>query len=680
MRELPFREVHLDFHTSPDIASVGSLFDPEEFADTLVAAHVDSISCFARCHHGMIYYQSKLNPERVHPGLAGRDLLREQIEACHKRGIRVPIYTTVQWDQLTSREHPEWNIRTEDGAIEGQQYYDAGFYYGLCVNTGYRDFLKAHTREILETLPTDGLFFDIVGIRDCSCEACRAGMLKKGLRPHLKDDRIAYAKALMGEFMTDMSAFVRGIKPDCDIFYNASTIGPDQSPYAGAFSHFELESLPSGGWGYQNFPLVMRYARNFGKDCLSHTGKFHTSWGDFHSFKNKAALEFECFHMLALGAKCLIGDQLEPSGRLSPEVYKLIGSVYESVEEKEPWCSGVKALSDIGVLDPAEFRLRHALEPDSSLVGAGRMLQEGAQQFDVLDSRSDFSKYRAIVLPDTIPVSPELDAKLSRYLESGGSVVASFESGLSPRGDRYAFSAAGVELKAEQSRDLRGELVRGRMYEHNDYADYIVPRGVIGKGLPETEHVMYMRGLEVEAAPGSEVLADAVMPYFDRDYRHFCSHRQAPSSGRRGYAAVVRRGRVVYFAHPIFRQYDENAPLWCKTLFMNALDALMPDRLLRHSGPSGLIASLNEQVGKKRLVAHFLYYVPERRSRSIDIVEDVVPLYKLRASIRLDGRKVRGLSLAPKGGALRYELAGGRIEFEVPEILGHQMVCIDLED
>ena len=65
-----------------------------------------------------------------------------------------------------------------------------------------------------------------------------------------------------------------------------------------------------------HFRLTARYARNLGIDCVSHTGKFHTSWGDFHSFKNKAALEFECFRMLALNCKCEIGDQLHPSGKI----------------------------------------------------------------------------------------------------------------------------------------------------------------------------------------------------------------------------------------------------------------------------------------------------------------------------------------------------------------------------
>jgi hypothetical protein len=53
-----FRQVHLDFHTSGLIDSVAAEFDPEEFAATLERAHVDSVTCFARCHHGWIYYDT----------------------------------------------------------------------------------------------------------------------------------------------------------------------------------------------------------------------------------------------------------------------------------------------------------------------------------------------------------------------------------------------------------------------------------------------------------------------------------------------------------------------------------------------------------------------------------------------------------------------------------------------
>src|SRR5690606_33230398 len=114
-----------------------------------------------RCHHGYLYYDSKAMPERRHPHLK-RNLLAEQIEACHRRSIRVPIYTTVQWDAYTAHEHPEWLAQTGDGRIMGSKPFEPGFYRTLLVQSPYRDFLFAHVREILETFDVDGLFFDIV--------------------------------------------------------------------------------------------------------------------------------------------------------------------------------------------------------------------------------------------------------------------------------------------------------------------------------------------------------------------------------------------------------------------------------------------------------------------------------------------------------------------------------------
>lgn len=115
MSKIRYRQVHLDFHTSEYIPDIAADFDKDEFAKTLEEAHVDSITCFARCHHGWLYYPSKKFPELIHPGLKNKNFLLEQIEACHKRGIKVPVYTTAQWDGRIMREHPEWLAVDENG-------------------------------------------------------------------------------------------------------------------------------------------------------------------------------------------------------------------------------------------------------------------------------------------------------------------------------------------------------------------------------------------------------------------------------------------------------------------------------------------------------------------------------------------------------------------------------------
>jgi hypothetical protein len=220
--------------------------------------------------------------------------------------------------------------------------------------------------------------------------------------------------------MHEMTEFVHALSPDSTVFYNAGHIGPAHRAVADAYTHWELESLPSGFWGYQHFPLTMRYARNLGLDSVSHTGKFHTAWGDFQSFKNPAALQFECFRMIAMNGKCEIGDQLPPNGVLEPAVYELIGRVYASVEEKEPWCRGGKAVSEIGVFTPEAFRARLTAIADPACAAQPASLTKLATNSRSSMISSDLSPFSVLILPDTIPVSPEFGAKLQAYLDNGG--------------------------------------------------------------------------------------------------------------------------------------------------------------------------------------------------------------------------------------------------------------------
>jgi hypothetical protein len=673
--DLRFRQIHLDFHTSKLIQGIGSQFDPEEFAATLEKARVDSITCFARCHHGWIYYDTKINPERRHPHLV-TNLLKEQIEACHARAIRVPIYTTVQWDHYTASRHPDWLTMDEKGCIVGTPPFEAGFYRELCLNSPYIEtFLKPHVQEILETLPTDGLFLDIVRPVACACRHCREKMEAEGMEPSDARARRQFGLLTVNRFKQDMTRFVRQFNAECSIFYNAGHVGTRHRPVASAYTHFELESLPSGGWGYLHFPLAMRYARTLGLDCLGMTGKFHTSWGDFHSFKNEAALQYECFRMLALGAQCSIGDQLHPLGRIDRHVYELVESVYSQVEKKEPWCRKARPVTEIGVLTPEEFHGAEIGGLPPALMGITRMLEESAHQFDIVDSASDLARFKVVVLPDAIPVSAELADKLQAYLDGGGALLASFEAGMNGEKTAFTLQALGVRLKSEGPRDLNGELVRGKIYDRADYVEYVLPQGALGKGLAETEVALYIRGMDVEAEPDAEVLMSKVLPYFDRTYQHFCSHRQTPSSGQAGGPAVVKNGRVIYFANPIFSEYNAVAPRWEKQLVLNALALLLPEPLVRHTGPSTLQVTVNEQAADKRWVVHLLHYIPERRSQTIDIIEDVIPLDDIDISVRVPGT-VTGVVCVPEATSLTYRQVGDRVEFTLPRLVGHQMITL----
>lgn len=659
--EIPYRQVHLDFHTSEFVPDVAAEFDPEVFGDTLERAHVDSITCFGRCHHGWLYYPSKKFPELVHPNLKDKSLLIHQIDACHKRGIRVPIYTTVQWDKRVMEGHPEWLCRDENGAfIDTQHVPEPHFYYHICINSGYREFFKEHLIDMIQVVgpeKVDGIFMDILFHLDCCCDSCMKKMKQRGVDVTDKAERLKFSRQSLDEFKEEITALIHSMVPDATVFYNASNYAPVYKNSFKDYSHLEIESLPSGGWGYDHFPAISRYARMFGKETIGMTGKFHTYWGDFHSLKNRAALEFECFQMLAMGAGCSIGDQLHPSGKLSKGAYDLIGDVYASVEKKEPFCRHVKPRTEIGVLNPVEFypKTSHDISVSPSLIGCVRILQEESYQFDVIDSDMDFSRYQVVILPDCIYGNEALEKKLTDYMKKGGHVLGSYESCLNKDGSSSIY---GVRYQQESPFSR----------------EFVMPNDTIGKELPKEEFVMYLRGLDVEP-DGAEVLMDKIEPYFERGGEKFCSHQHAPSSGKVGHPEVLRCGNAVYISHPVFRCYRKNAARWCKLIVRDALDLLLEDKLVSHDGPSTLITTLNRQEEENRDVLHLLHYITEKRSEDIYTIEDVIPLYALNLRVKTDC-PVRDVSLALSGKSLDFTEEDGAIRFFVPKISGHEMICI----
>lgn len=665
------RHIHLDFHTSPLIEGIGRDFDPDDFADTLDKARVTSINCFARCHHGHLYYQSKAFPERIHPHLERPNLLPDQIEACHRRGIRAPIYITVQWDKITADAHPEWLLRDEELKPYGRSLFDPmrGFYDRLDVShPGFVGFLKEHVKEIFSLMPVDGLWWDIVVPYFSYDPRWLSEMDNAGLDVHNPDHRTKYARQVIADFERTMTDYVRALPEytgDCTIFYNSGHLGLRHRDNTKTYSHFEIESLPGGGWGYMHFPSSQRYGRGIGHPTLGMTGKFHSSWGDFHGYKNEASLEFEVFNMLALGAVCCVGDQLSPHGVLDPTTYELIGGVFSQLEAKEPWCAESVAVTDVAVMNPEEFQRSEGVFHDQEEgvdgrtdFGAVRMLQELGQQFDLIDTTRDFSAYRLIILPDMIPVDTQLANKLHAYVGAGGSLILSHRSGLTPAGDAFA------------DPDLLGIDYIG---DAEFTPDFFRPGPALLDGLADTRYVMAQRAIEVKPASDAEVIARTERPFFNRTWNAFCSHQYAPTSGDFVYPSAVRKGSVIYLAHPVFRMYDHEACRWVKRLVSNSIALLLSQTLVSHNGPSSLIVTLNDQPRESRYAMHLQHYIPERRGDKFDTVEDVIPLHDLVLTVR-PPRKVKSVKLVPEGGALDYQTADDALSFTVPRLYGHQIV------
>ena len=656
---LPTRQIHLDFHTGPAIPDVGTKFDPREFARTMKQAHVNSVTVFAKCHHGHLYYNTK-HPAR-HPSLkANLDLLREQVDALHREGIRAPIYISVQCDEYAAGMHPEWIARNPDGTTVGakplQNPYPNFNWQILDMSSPYQDYLAEQTEEVLSRFkPVDGLFFDMCWDQPSVSKYALAGMAKAGLDPASAADRAIYAHQVSLSYMKRLHRMVKSASPEGTVYFNSRPLAnlAEELPY---LAQVEIEALPTGSWGYLYFPKNVRFVRTFNRPYMGMTARFHKSWADFGGLKPYAALEYETSQMMASGACCSIGDQMHPRGILDKAAYDLIGRVYQRVEEREPWLTDAKAVTQIGVLRTLSKQYNEAAPTDD---GITRMLMQLKHQFDILSTPSRLSDYRLVILPDSETVDEPLARKLRAYVKAGGKLLLTGTSGLS----------SDLKSAALPEMGIRPEGL-------SPFATTYIRIGKeIGEGVPETDHVMYERGVRVVPGRGTRMLASVVEPYFDRAWDHFSSHCQTPSDKVSRFAAATINGSVAYISYPVFAAFGRHGNAAYRQLVDNIIDLLLPDPLIRLDAPTSTEASVMRQG--KRTIVHLLQYCPERRANSgLDLVEDIVPLYDVAVSLSLKQAPKR-VYMAPEIEELEFEYQDGRCLVFVPEVAGHAMIVFE---
>ena len=651
----PLRTIHLDFHTGPQVPDVGKDFNPQQFAQTFKEAGVDSVTVFAKCHHGHLYYNTT-HPAR-HPSLlADLDLLGEQVKALHSVGIRAPIYISIQCDEFAANTHPEWIALTPElqHVKRGNSAYQAGWQI-LDMSSPYQDYVAEQIDEVIRKfLPLDGLFLDMCWDQPSSSKWAIDGMKKKGLDPREEIDRSSYARLVAYEYMERFRDMLenaqKGYAP-AGVWFNSR---PKTNLHVEKkfLRHVEIEALPTGGWGYAYFPYVSRFVRPLGLPTLSQTGRFHKSWGDNGGLKPPAALKYECAQILSQGISLGIGDLLHPRGVPHKETYALIGSVYRYIATCQPFVQGASLLSEVALVVNPDL----GDDPGPAGLGAVRALQQLRQQFDVVPPDTDFSPYRLVIVPETTRIDESLKSGLQTYLKEGGALIVSGPAALNENG-QSTLPEAGIET-------------HGALPSHT----FLRPGEEIKRGLPEFDFVMYEPGFRMTPAAGSCSLVQVVEPYFQRSYDRFSGHEYTPPDRVSPYSAVVQNGRVITCAVPLLEAFGKHATVAYRQILGNCINRLLPNPLLRDNGPVHLEATVMRQGGTT--IVHLISFLPSRQAENLDIVHDPFPLVDMQLSVRLDRAPTR-LTLQPAGKVQPFTYSDGYAHTQVTLLDGHAMLVVE---
>lgn len=651
------RQVHLDFHTSPDIPGIGSRFSKENFQQALKTGNLDSITVFAKCHHGLCYYPTDIGIP--HPQL-DFDLTGAMIDAAHEIGVRAPIYITAGWSDEEAKANPHWRAVGKDGKYLTTASFDPSAapnhpkgecaWQTLCLNDGndYTRYLYELTEEICRRYEkVDGLFFDICIIHDaCYCEACQAGMRAMGLNPESEADAKRYFILKRHAFMEKCAEILKRYHPDATIFFNSG--GADQ--YKGwahdCQTHFEMEDLPTAWGGYDKLPLRAKFFGATGKPYIGMTGKFHLTWGEFGGFKTGDALKYEISTMALYGAGASIGDHMHPDGEMELQTYENIGVAYRYLEKIAPYCYGGESTANIGVV------LSGNSQSDE---GISNILVENQLDYELVKD-NDFAPFDTVVIPGGVVLEPAGVEALKSYLASGGKLVL--------------MADALVKDGAFQL-DLGFAYQGGAEYDC-DYLSCLEPQ----PELPNAPTLCYLPGHRVDAGAG-EVLAEITTPYFSRTYGHFCGHRNTPhEKDAPRLPAIVRQGNVVYLAHDLPRQYLQFGCLYHKRYFLYALNLVYGGATVRAEGlgAQGRITMIY-QPEKNRFCINMNYASPVRRGAA-EIIEDILTVYDIRLTAKTEKQPVRVFQPL-SGETLDFTWEEGTVRFTVPKLHCHTTVVVE---
>jgi len=656
----PWRKVHLDFHNSQHVARVGDKFDANEFGDTLARANVDSIVVFAKDMHGYFYYPSNFGP--VHPGLK-IDLLGAQVEACRKRGIAVYAYYCTTWDNYLAEHHPEWLVFKRDRTTYLPKFDETPGWTALCIaQEGFVKLVEAHTQEFVSRYQIDGAWFDmpfpIAG--ECFCEECLAQLRARGKDPLDRRAQREHKQELEIQLLRRLHAAVRKARPGCQVDFN------NQAAYGLAarkpwMDNIDLEALPSAAqWGYYFFPLVTRYARSVGLTTYGMTGRFKASWADFGGLKLPAQLDVECASIAANAARCDIGDQMPPSGRLDPAVYHVIGKSYSRIKALEPYLEGAAPVTEAALLVRG---LPIERVGGDALFGWVKLLTECRVQFDVLEPEADWERYRLIVLPDGLTVDEALSRRLIAHVSRGGGLLVSNTAGLISNAqvgwlDPFGFTFAGPSPFKPA---------------------YMVPKVPFTGDIPAYEFALYEGALQWRTSGAAEIVAQLGEPAFQRSPERYTSHAQSPFDHETEYAAIATSGRMALFGFPLGSSYYSHGYWVYRSALKHALRQVLPRPLVMSNAPVSAEISLNYQAGgRPRYLAHIVNWSANRGTPRHPVFhEEPVPLtgVTLRLNVPIKGGTARAVV---KGENLPVRSVEGGAEVAVPPVTVHEIVVFEI--
>ena len=429
-------------------------------------------------------------------GKTNEDYLRRYLPEAKKRGLRVVIHFDVHhYNKQFAAQHPDWMQRNEDGSKP--TIYDTGL--SPCMNSPYRDWVFQVLRD-LAAYPIDGVFFDgpIFFPDSCYCDYCRKkwaaqhpGVPMPSKKQHTGEGfarLVDFQSHSVADFLRDANRTLKQINPELVLYMNSGVRGANWPSGRMNRVLIQEEDILGSEGGFLSGDLTrlslwkpgltarLLETQSGGKPCMIFTAASHKPWT--FSLLPGPELGLSFFESIANGAAC--------SFAFTPDDFNLPGADFVAglngyLAKNESFYRGTRSeartalvWSDVTanfyagaagqMIDIDRVAARSEIgNLDGEFAGLADALVRSHTPFDVLDDvaleREPLDRYQSIVLPNVACMSDAVAARLDQWVKGGGTLLATFETGLYDQtGIRRVKCALADTLGADASGKIAGPM------------------------------------------------------------------------------------------------------------------------------------------------------------------------------------------------------------------------------